>query len=134
MIKIKGRIIKTIHGDKDRIYQVIINLLTNAIKYSPNAKKVVISLTPLENKARVSVKDYGIGIKQAYLKKIFKLFYRVSTPEAVTYPGLGVGLYISNEIVKRHKGKFEVKSVYGKGSTFSFSIPYKKQTNSKTGQ
>jgi signal transduction histidine kinase len=123
-ITIEGKIRRKVIGDSDRIGQVVVNLLTNAVKYSPKAKKVIVRLVENKRGAKVIVKDYGIGIKKNYQNKIFRLFYRVSSPEAITYPGLGVGLYISNEIVKRHSGNFYVKSSYGKGSEFIFTLPY----------
>lgn len=109
-------------GDAQRIEQVIINLLTNAIKYSPAANLVEVALQPTEHEITVSVKDYGFGIEQKHLDKIFSRFYRV---EGVgpTISGLGIGLYLSHEIVQRHGGKLWAESEPGKGSTFYFSLP-----------
>lgn len=112
-------------GDSDRIGQVVSNFLTNAIKYSPDAKEVIVRVTKKDDKAIVSVQDFGIGIDNPHQKKIFGRFYRVTDKDEQTFPGLGIGLYISFEIIKRHHGEIQVKSTKGKGSTFSFSIPLK---------
>lgn len=113
----------SIIGDRDRLGQVVINLLTNAIKYSPNAHKVLVCVEQEEGNALVTVQDFGIGIAEAYHDKIFEQFYQINDPEEKTYPGLGIGLHISNEIVKRHGGRMWVESSKGKGSTFRFTLP-----------
>jgi PAS domain S-box-containing protein len=115
-----------IHADKFRIYQVMTNLLTNAIKYSPKGKKIEISLQKAPHDIVVSVRDYGIGIPKSQHKKIFERLYQINSPGEKTYPGLGMGLYISKEIVKRHRGKIWVVSEKGKGSEFFFSLPLPK--------
>lgn len=115
-----------VYGDRFRIYQVITNLLTNAIKYSPREKKIVISAKKNKNDATVSVRDYGIGIAHDKQQKIFDKLYQVTDPKEKTFPGLGIGLYISKEIVMRHNGKMWVKSEKGKGATFYFSLPLKR--------
>jgi PAS domain S-box-containing protein len=112
-----------VYGDRDRIGQVVINLLTNAIKYSPESDDVVIRLTKDREQATVSVQDNGIGIDIIHQQKIFERFYQVTDPMEKTFPGLGIGLYISNEIIQRHHGRMKVKSSKGSGSTFSFSLP-----------
>jgi PAS domain S-box-containing protein len=112
-----------VYSDKDRIGQVITNLITNAIKYSPHANRIIVS-TKLEGKdAVVCVQDFGIGIPDDKKDRVFEQFYRVSGDKQHTFPGLGLGLYISAEIVKREGGKMWVNSVEGKGSTFCFSLP-----------
>jgi signal transduction histidine kinase len=122
-IHVKGRITHEISGDKDRIGQVIINLLSNAIKYSPKDDRIVVTLKEIKNASTVSVKDFGIGITEQQQKKIFDQFYQVNDPNEKTYPGLGIGLYISSEIIKRHGGELTVKSEKGKGSVFTFTLP-----------
>jgi PAS domain S-box-containing protein len=112
----------SIEGDQQRIEQVIINLISNAIKYSPKIKKVIISSVDLDDKVRVSVQDFGIGIETNHIDRIFSRFYRVENL-AAHMSGLGIGLYISHEIIKRHKGKLWVTSTPGEGSTFFFEIP-----------
>jgi signal transduction histidine kinase len=122
----KDSISLPVYGDKFRIYQVVTNLLNNAIKYSPRSNKVIITAKAVKDQAVVSVRDFGIGIAKDKQKKIFEKLYQVTDPEVKTFPGLGMGLYISNEIVLGHKGKMWVKSKKGKGSTFYFSLQLSK--------
>ncbi|MGN6181756.1 MAG: PAS domain S-box protein [Mucilaginibacter sp.] len=112
-------------ADQQRIEQVIINLISNAIKYSPNSKRVIIGSVDLHDKVQVSVQDFGIGIEKNHLDRIFSRFYRVENL-ASHMSGLGIGLYISQEIIKRHKGQLWVNSTPGEGSTFFFEIPKSK--------
>ncbi len=123
-IEILGKIQKKVYGDRYRINQVIVNLLSNAIKYSPNSNIIKIHLTSEKDVAVVQVQDFGIGIDKTQLSHLFKRFFRVSDPKLKTYPGLGIGLFISNEIIKRHNGNMTVVSQKGKGSIFSFTIPF----------
>lgn len=109
-------------GDKHRLEQVLNNLLSNAIKYSPYADKVNISVNKEGNNIRISVRDFGIGISTNNLDKVFSRFYRVESA-ASKFSGLGIGLYISREIIRRHKGKIWVESKLGKGTTFHFTLP-----------
>ncbi len=115
----------TVLGDRDRIGQVLINFIGNAIKYSPDSKQVVITTTSYHRKATVSVEDFGIGIAKDNQSKVFERFFRGNEKEQESYPGLGLGLYISAEIIRRHKGKIWLTSEKGKGTTFSFSLPAK---------
>jgi PAS domain S-box-containing protein len=112
-----------VYGDKERIGQVISNLITNAIKYSPQADKIIIHASVKDNNVILCVEDFGIGIPENNLGKVFEQFYRVSGGMQHTFPGLGLGLYISSEIVKREGGKIWVTSSVDKGSTFCFSLP-----------
>ena len=113
----------TVFGDKDRIGQVIINLVTNAIKYSPNSDEIIIHSSIEKNEVILCVEDFGIGISEKNLKRVFEQFYRVSGDLQHTFPGLGLGLYISSEIIKREGGRIWVNSIQGKGSTFCFALP-----------
>lgn len=128
-INIEGEIPQLCIGDKDRVGQVLTNLITNAIKYSPKADRIVIALQPGKDAATITVKDFGIGIGKQHLDKIFNRFYRVVDLDERTFPGLGIGLYISNEIIKRHDGSMRVVSTKGKGSQFSFTLPYDKKAD-----
>ena len=110
-------------GDRDRIEQVIVNLLTNAIKYSPDAKTVDVNVTSNEGNVVCSVRDYGIGIAEEAKEHIFERYYRSIGADRHKYAGLGIGLYIASEIVKRHNGHIWVVSEVGHGSTFAFSLP-----------
>jgi PAS domain S-box-containing protein len=105
-------------GDKDRVEQVLINLLTNAIKYSAQKSEIAINITKQNSQVYVSVKDKGKGIPKKAHKAIFDKFYQLQRRD-----GFGLGLYISKEIIKHHKGKIWVESIVGKGSTFYFSLP-----------
>lgn len=123
-LSIEGMCERPVWGDAERIGQVMTNLLTNAVKYSPDANRVVVSIGSEQDEAVVSVQDFGIGMSQEHLPHIFDRFYRVNDPEERTYPGLGIGLHIVHEIVTRHGGVMSVASEKGKGSLFRFTLPY----------
>ncbi len=127
-ILVRGKTRRKVFADRERIGLVLVNLLTNAIKYSPNAVRVIVQLSADKRLVTVGVQDFGIGIEKAKQDKVFQRFYRVTGPNGNTYPGLGLGLYIASEIIKRHNGKMWLKSQAGKGSTFYFSIPIRKKT------
>jgi two-component system CheB/CheR fusion protein len=122
MITKKGNIASEITGDRERLQQVVINMVSNAIKYSPEEKKIEVTMKEEKDELIFSVKDHGIGISKENLENIFKRYFRVED-QAMRFQGMGIGLYISNEIIKRHEGKMWVESEKGKGSTFYFSIP-----------
>lgn len=98
-------------------------MLTNAIKYSPDADTVDIDIATSQDMLTVSIQDYGVGIPKEHQSNISDRFYRVHTTANRAFPGLGMGLYISSEIIKRHGGEIIVESEDGKGSTFSMSLP-----------
>ncbi len=127
-IRIEGRTSQLVWGDRDRIGQVLTNLLTNAVKFSPLADTIIVQLTAAQDAVVVSVQDFGIGIEKEHINHIFDRFHRVSDPEEKTYPGLGIGLYIAREIIQRHGGTLTVESEKWKGSLFSFTLPYKSST------
>jgi signal transduction histidine kinase len=112
-----------IYADKSRIYQVLVNLISNAIKYSPDAEKVIVSQKKDTDKVIVSVQDFGMGIPKEEQHKIYERFFRAKGKREGNIPGLGLGLFISSEIVKQHGGELWVKSKVGKGSTFYFTLP-----------
>ncbi len=119
----KGKADVKVFGDEIRIEQVIVNYLTNAIKYSPESKEVWVCTEKKDNqKIKVTVKDFGVGIPKEKQEDIFKKFYRVEE-NSNRFQGLGIGLYICSEIIRRHSGTFGVKSSPGKGSEFYFSLP-----------
>jgi len=109
-------------GDQLRLEQVMHNFLTNAVKYSPDADKVIVRFETQQENIIVSVQDFGIGIGQDHLDRLFERYYRVDNT-AMRFEGLGLGLFISSEILKRHKGSFWIESEEGKGSTFYFRLP-----------
>ncbi|TMD82672.1 MAG: HAMP domain-containing histidine kinase, partial [Chloroflexi bacterium] len=122
---VEGKTEARVLGDRDRLGQVLINLVTNAVKYSPNADTVIVRLSIDEDQqhAVISVQDFGIGIAETHHENIFEQFYQVTDPEGKTYTGLGIGLHISQEIVKRHQGRIWVESSKGKGATFYVALP-----------
>ena len=111
------------HGDRERTGQVLVNLLNNAIKYSPHAKKIIVSSTVDRDDITIRVRDFGVGIEKHHLSKVFDRFFRVTESKLNTFPGLGLGLYIAAEIVSRQGGTINVDSAQGKGSVFWFTLP-----------
>ena len=112
----------TVYADADRIDQVVINFVNNAIKYAREAKEIHIGIEKVNNMAKVSVRDNGPGIHPEKLPYLFDRYYRADS-SGMQYSGLGLGLYISAEIIKRHNGEIGVDSELGKGSTFWFTLP-----------
>src|SRR6188768_2554498 len=113
-----------VFADKDRIGQVMINFLTNAIKYSPDNNKIDVSIhKTTSGHVAFTVRDYGIGIDKEEQEKIFERFYRAKGKEEQTYPGFGIGLFIAKEFVEKHGGQVLVESEKGKGSAFTFNLP-----------
>ncbi|KFC19074.1 PAS domain-containing sensor histidine kinase [Epilithonimonas lactis] len=120
----------TVYSDRHRISQVISNLISNAVKYSPDSDKILITSKLTNNNTILfSVKDFGIGIPENKKDRVFEQYYRVSGSKEHTFPGLGLGLYISSEIIKRTGGRIFVNSVEGKGSDFCFEIPKMNKPN-----
>lgn len=112
-----------ITGDRNKIGQVITNFIDNAAKYSPAKTVIRVATNPGKNRIRLSVQDDGLGIPKDQQDKIFERFFRVNGEKENTYSGLGLGLYISAEIIKRHNGTIGVESEPGRGSTFHFELP-----------
>ncbi len=121
-IRVTGESNVLIRGDETRLEQVLLNYMTNAIKYSPDIRELELHSTIQNNFLIVSVKDFGIGIPKESQADVFRKFYRVEGT-ARRFQGLGVGLYICFEIIRRHNGKCWLESEVGKGSTFYFSLP-----------
>lgn len=120
---VEGTLDMPLVGDRDRLGQVLINLLTNAIKYSPHADKICLRVSPAADHVLISVQDFGIGIAPEHLPHIFNQFYRAGDQEQKRFPGLGIGLYITREIVQRHSGQIWVESNRGVGTTFHVRLP-----------
>ncbi|MEO8821962.1 MAG: PAS domain-containing protein [Ginsengibacter sp.] len=116
-----------VYADRDRVGQVLTNLIGNAIKYSPKSGNVFITSRVSQKSVMISVKDEGIGIEKNFQRKIFERFYRVEGKSEKTFPGFGIGLFIASEIVRRHRGSIGVESEPGKGSRFYFSLPRAKK-------
>jgi two-component system, chemotaxis family, CheB/CheR fusion protein len=126
-IEVQGKVTNKVYGDRDRTGQVLTNLISNAIKYSPHSDRIIVMLSQDKERVTLCVQDFGVGIPKKRQEKVFERFYRVSGPKEDTFPGLGLGLYISSEIVKRQGGRIWVESARGKGSTFCFSLPFKQR-------
>lgn len=109
-------------GDRLRLEQVVNNFLSNAIKYSPGGNKVIVKSQVSGQGLIVSIQDFGIGIQSQHIKRLFDRYYRIDNT-AMRFEGLGLGLFISSEILKRHMGTFWIESEPGKGSTFYFRLP-----------
>ena len=109
-------------ADADRINQVVVNFIDNAIKYAPVSKEIRVNVEKLKNMAKVSVSDNGPGIPADKLPYLFDRYYRADT-SGMQNSGLGLGLYISAEIIKRHNGQIGVDSEIGRGATFWFTLP-----------
>lgn len=111
--------------DADRISQVIINLLSNARKYSPKGYPITVTLQQVGYEAIISVRDMGVGIPTEQIPHIFEQYYRVPDIEVQTgsQTGLGLGLFISQKLVERHAGHIDVQSIPGEGSVFSIVLP-----------
>lgn len=112
----------TILGDELQISQVINNLISNAIKYSPGSDKIDVYCNRVGNFVKVSVTDYGMGISPQDQSKVFERFFRARDIQK-KFPGMGIGLYICHEIIANHNGTLWVKSEMGTGSTFNFTLP-----------
>ena len=117
-----GSFKRQVRADKDRIAQVLINLLTNAIKYSPRANKVLVHIGRAGKKCTISIQDFGPGIEKSDQREIFTRFFRTDDAESGNVAGSGLGLYISKEIMQKHREQLSLKSVEGKGTVFSFTL------------
>jgi signal transduction histidine kinase len=113
----------TINADRQRIEQVLVNLVNNAIKYSGGTRKVQLNVTDGAAGPTVLVRDPGVGIPAAQQGQVSSRFFRASNVSTPRYSGLGLGLYISHGIVMRHGGSMWDESSEGVGSTFYFTLP-----------
>jgi PAS domain S-box-containing protein len=127
-ILVRGTAPASLVGDRDRLGQVFTNLLHNAIKYSLNTTTIEIDLSASDEAVTVRVQDHGLGIPHELHSKIFERCYRAFNSSQRTISGLGMGLYIVNEIVKGHGGSITVDSEIGKGSTFTVTIPRRRDS------
>lgn len=122
-IRVEGQTRAFVYGDQDRVGQVLMNLLTNALRYSPKADTIIVRLSSDQESACISVQDFGFGIAREHQQKIFERYYQIGEEGQPPFAGLGIGLYLSSEIIKRHRGTIWVESSKGKGATFSFRLP-----------
>ncbi len=126
----QGQVGAVAFGDEMRLEQVIINFITNAIKYAPDSTEVHITTELRNDEVYFSVRDFGIGMDRKHQSKIFDKFYRVEETSE-RFQGLGIGLYICREIIERHGGTIGVHSTPGEGSEFYFSIPLQPEAVAK---
>ena len=113
----------TVYGDADHLSNMVSNLIDNAIKYSPKNPTIKVA-TAVEGKyVRISIADNGIGISKEDRRHIFENFYRVSTGDRHDVKGFGIGLNYVMQVVKAHKGRIDIESELGKGSTFIIRLP-----------
>lgn len=124
---VEGDMDLQVYADEHRIDQVVVNFVNNAVKYAADSEKIYLKIDKTDQYARVSVKDHGPGIPAHILPHLFDRYYRVSH-ESQSYTGLGLGLYICSEIIKRHDGEIGVESEMGAGSTFWFTLPLSQHT------
>jgi len=120
-----------VYADYNRIMQVMLNLISNAIKYNREAGKVTITLDNLEKTVRVTVSDTGIGISAEHIDRIFERFYRVDKSRSKKQGGTGLGLSIVKHILENHKTKIKVSSIVGEGTSFSFKLKKRKEDTEK---
>lgn len=121
-LKLQGDEQLRIYADEQQIDQVVVNLVDNAVKYAPEGKEIILTVSKEEHMAKISVKDTGPGIPAEKLPHLFNRYYQADH-NGGQYSGLGLGLYISSEIIKKHGGKMGVESELGKGTTFWFTLP-----------
>lgn len=125
-ITIEGKTNTMVLGDESHIIQVLNNLISNAIKYAPDSNQVLVYLSKVSEYVKLTVTDFGLGISPEDQQNIFERFFRGGEIQK-RFPGMGIGLYICDQIVKNHGGTIWVESEKGKGSTFSFTIPIERK-------
>ncbi len=112
-----------INADRDKIEQVLVNLLSNAAKYSDKSAPIEVACATHDETVEVNITDHGFGIAREEIDKLFLPHYRVESKETEKISGFGIGLYLCSEIIQKHGGKIWVESEPGKGSTFKFTLP-----------
>jgi two-component system, OmpR family, phosphate regulon sensor histidine kinase PhoR len=121
-LDVPNRVLR-VRGDEDRLGQVLINLLHNAVKFSPNGGEIVVGVREGEGEVVIRVSDPGIGVPASDRARIFERFYKVDRARVRGRGGTGLGLSIARHVVESHGGRIWVESVEGEGSTFSFTVP-----------
>ena len=125
----KGELQARVFADSARINQVLVNIISNAIKYSPDGDRVIVNLTKTEEAVTVSIQDFGMGIPKEEQARIYERFFRAKGKKEGKIPGLGLGLFISAEVIKQHGGRIWVDSTEGQGSIFYFTLPLGKKSS-----
>jgi signal transduction histidine kinase len=115
--------VAAVQADKGRMYQLLDNLVSNALKFTPAGGDVRVSLTPVNGVVRLEVSDTGVGIASAEQGRLFERFFRASTASDRQIPGTGLGLYIARAIVEAHGGSIAVRSELGEGTSFRVELP-----------
>jgi signal transduction histidine kinase len=110
-------------GEREELDKVVLNVVSNAVKYTPERRRVRISLESATDVVVLRVADEGLGISEEDQARLFTEFFRSTNPEAVAQPGTGLGLAIVKRIIERHRGQVEVESTLGEGSTFTVTLP-----------
>jgi signal transduction histidine kinase len=116
-----------VEADRQRLEQVLTNLVQNAVKYSGERKHIEVAAWVEGQEVIASVRDYGVGIPAAQQSRVFQRFFRASNVSTSNYSGLGLGLFISHGIITRHGGRMWLESTEGEGSTFYFALPLREQ-------
>ena len=122
-----GEAAPTLHADADALKQALLNLLGNAMKYSGDARSIEIRMGSRKDEAFLDVVDHGIGISPEDQARIFERFHRVRSAETESIAGTGLGLALALHVVEAHRGRIEVSSDPGRGSTFSVRLPLQGQ-------
>lgn len=110
-------------GDPTEIDQLVANLVSNAVKYTPSGGTVTLSVRRRDHEVEIGVADDGLGIAEEDQARIFRAFYRTENPQALSEPGTGLGLAIVATVVERHGGRLELDSRLGEGTTFTITLP-----------
>jgi signal transduction histidine kinase len=122
-VELNGLTENPVNADRDHLEQVLDNLVSNAIKFSPDGGTILLGVREQGDSVVVSIRDPGVGIPEDQLDAVFGLFYQAEDPVSRRTGGMGLGLYISKEIISRHGGRIWAESEPGAGSTFNFSLP-----------
>lgn len=113
-----------VHGDQNKIEQVLVNMISNAVKYAPDSTEIILDAKQQDGGVKISIIDKGKGISTSTLPYLFDRYYQVNDQVLKNESGLGLGLYICSEIIRRHGGEIGVESVENEGSTFWFTLPF----------
>jgi CheY-like chemotaxis protein len=119
----RGGASRFVRADREQLRQIVLNLISNAIKFSPPNSEVAVETSDEGSFVRISVRDQGVGISAPVVRELFKPFFQAEASMEKTYQGMGLGLAITKNLVERHGGVIDAESTPGKGSKFSFTLP-----------